>query len=262
MLRRARSFFKGPEPEALEHRLPGDRLVYAIGDLHGRADLLQLAADAISKDLSTAPGAEALTVFLGDYVDRGPNAAGVIERLSGGDFPTPIVALLGNHEFMMRKAWESDVALLQWCDFGGLATLFSYGVDVRGVQRGTDVAEARRAFCAALPPRHRSWLENLRPSFEMGGYFFCHAGVRPDVALSDQAIDDLIWIREAFTASSKSHGKLIIHGHTPVMEPDVRHNRINIDTGACMTGTLTVLRLEAETRRLMQVSAKGARPPG
>ncbi|MEP9376353.1 metallophosphoesterase family protein [Aquabacter sp. CN5-332] len=245
---------------AVQHCLPENRLVYAIADLHGRADLLQLAAEAIAKDMADAPGADTLTVFLGDYVDRGPNSADVIERLSAGDFPTPIVALLGNHEYIMRQAWESDPALLQWCDFGGLPTLFSYGVDVRGLQRGTNIAEARSAFCAALPPRHRLWLENLRSSFELGDYFFCHAGVRPDVALSDQAIEDLIWIREAFTSSGKSHGKFIVHGHTPVMEPDVRDNRINIDTGACMTGKLTILRLQGETRRLMQVSAKGLRP--
>src|SRR5262249_25417263 len=139
MLRRARSLFTAAEPRGREYRLPEGRRVYAVGDIHGCADLLQFAAEAISDDLATDRPSEGLTVFLGDYVDRGPNSAAVVERLSAGDFPTPVLGLMGNHEFMMLKALESDAALSVWCeDGGGLVTLFSYGVDVRELQRGAN----------------------------------------------------------------------------------------------------------------------------
>lgn len=262
MLRRSRLFSSTAEPGSLEHRLPEGRRVYAIGDLHGCADLLQLAAEAISEDLDAATPEDALTIFLGDYVDRGPDTAAIVERLSAGDFPTPILCLMGNHEFMMLRALVSDAALSAWCDCGGLATLFSYGIDVRDLQRGTGMAAARKTFSETLPARHRAWLEKLRPCFELGDYFFCHAGIRPNVPLSAQVMEDLIWIREPFTSSTQNHGKLVVHGHTPVMEPDIRSNRINIDTGACMTGTLTVLRLEGGGRRLIPVSTRAGRPGG
>ncbi len=257
MLKRARSLFKRRPPQRPVHRIPDPLVVYAVGDVHGRDDLLERAARAIEEDARTRPQAQHTTIFLGDYVDRGSGSAAVIERLSTGAFPTPVVTLLGNHEQMMLQALEDDEELARWAGFGGLETMFSYEVDIRSLQLGNGVGDTRSAFARALPARHRAWLGNLRPSYEVGDYFFCHAGIRPEVPLAAQAVSDLIWIRDAFTAHKTAHPKMIVHGHTPVREAEIHPNRINIDSGAYLTGTLTVLRLEGEEQRLIPISMRG-----
>jgi serine/threonine protein phosphatase 1 len=230
--------------------------IYAIGDVHGRHDLLSDLARRIEADLAAQP-MKAVAVFVGDYVDRGPHSAAVLERLSGGWFPTPVIALRGNHEEMFLRFLEDPATLSEWRRNGGLETWRSYGVNVVTGMRGEAFAEARRTLLAALPPSHLQFLRETRLSVSYGDYFFCHAGVRPGVALESQRADDLMWIRDGFLRFERPFGKVVVHGHTPVAKPDVRANRINIDTGAFATSVLTCLALEGTERRFLTVGARG-----
>jgi serine/threonine protein phosphatase 1 len=219
---------------------------YIIGDVHGRLDLLERLIADIARDLDANPVAEVLTVTLGDYVDRGPHSRGVLDRLVSNPFPTPHIALKGNHEVMLERFLDDPSVASTWRRFGGLETLHSYGVPVGSVQRGKGFEEASAALRAVLPPEHRKFLGSLRSSLDLGRYFLCHAGIRPGVPFERQSDDDLLWIREEFLASRLNFGKLVIHGHTPVERPEVLPNRINIDTGAFATGRLTCLVVERD----------------
>jgi serine/threonine protein phosphatase 1 len=240
-----------PRAPAAPPAIPPDMRIYAVGDIHGRFDLLQILAGRIADDLAGAPTRQALTVFLGDYIDRGPRSAAVLEALSGGEFPTRLIALRGNHEEMLLRFLDDGNALESWRGFGGLETLHSYGVPVADAMRGAGYAAAREAFARALPQRHLDFLNGTAPSVAFGDYFFCHAGVRPGVALDRQRQDDLLWIRHAFLQHRGSFGKVVVHGHTPVAAPEDRGNRINIDTGAYASATLTALVLEGDRRRYL-----------
>jgi serine/threonine protein phosphatase 1 len=231
--------------------VPVGSRVFAVGDIHGRDDLLDRLSDQIAADLVGADCDHFLTVFLGDYVDRGPNSAAVIERLSSGSFPTPIVMLRGNHEEMLLHFLEDDVTLETWRLNGGIETLHSYKVNVQRILRGQDYKLAQQEFASELGDRHLQCLKKTQFQFEFGDYFFCHAGIRPGVALDRQRDKDLMWIRDEFLTSAVNFGKIIVHGHTPVPVPDVRANRINIDTGAFATNRLTCLVLQGEERRFI-----------
>jgi serine/threonine protein phosphatase 1 len=226
--------------------------IYAIGDIHGRLDLLDRAIDAIERDVKER-GPAALTVTLGDYVDRGPSSNGVLERLAANPFPTPYVALKGNHEAFM-EAFLADPALgSQWRDFGGLETLHSYGVPVGRLMMNRNYEAAARALREALPASHTDFMQTLKTSHSHGRYFLCHAGVRPGVPLDRQDEHDLLWIRGEFLDSDVDFGKIVIHGHTPVERPEVKANRINIDTGAFATGQLTCVALDEDGHRFLKV---------
>ena len=165
---------------------PGMR-IYAVGDIHGREDLLSELAELIARDCANAPD-EVITVTLGDYVDRGPHSAAVIERLASANFPTRLLTLRGNHEDMLLQFLAEPEALDHWRRNGGLETLHSYGVDVSRAMRGAGYEAVRDAFVEALPSTHRRFLEATELSATIGDYFFCHAGVRPGVALERQDI--------------------------------------------------------------------------
>jgi serine/threonine protein phosphatase 1 len=231
--------------------------IYAIGDVHGRSDLLDALAKRIEADLATAPG-DVVTVFLGDYVDRGGDSAGVIERLAQGDFPTPYHTLRGNHEEVLLKFFEEPAVLESWRKFGGLETLHSYGVDVFDVMRGMGYDRARDELAARMPEAHRAFLQETILSVDYGDYFFCHAGVRPDVPLELQTPQDLLWIREEFLRFRGSFEKVVVHGHTPVPEPEMLAGRINVDTGAFATSILTAVALEGTSRRLLSTKVRSA----
>lgn len=231
--------------------VPAGLRVYVIGDIHGRLDLLDCLAYKISDDLRQGRFDEAVTIFLGDYIDRGPHSAGVTERLSAGDLPTRIVALRGNHEATLLSFLEDARVLADWRRYGGLETLVSYGVDVKKVMRGQGYDAALRFLRRNLPPRHLAFFEQTRLSSSIGDYFFCHAGVRPGAALGHQNERDLLWIRDEFNLYHGTFEKIIVHGHTPVEEPQVLPNRICIDTGAYATGVLTCLVLEGANRRFI-----------
>jgi serine/threonine protein phosphatase 1 len=224
--------------------------IYAVGDIHGRADLLEALARRIEDELASAP-VEALTIFLGDYVDRGLQSSAVVESLSRGVFPTPFHALRGNHEDILLRFLEDASVLERWRKFGGVETLHSYGVDVYSVMRGKGYEEARRALVARFPDHHRQFLVETPLTASHGDYFFCHAGAKPGVPLVEQRAEDLLWIREEFLNFQGNWEKMIVHGHTPVSEPDIQHNRINVDTGAFATSVLTALVLEGDSRRML-----------
>jgi serine/threonine protein phosphatase 1 len=225
--------------------------VYAIGDIHGRSDLLDRMVDEIARDLKARPAGDCLTVTLGDYVDRGQDSRGVLDRLAGNPFPTPFVALKGNHEVLLETFLRDPATADQWRRLGGLETLQSYGVPVASVMIGRDYREAAAALRAAVPGEHVAFLGSLKTSLTVGSYFLCHAGVRPGIALERQGVDDLLWIREPFLSSRVGFGKIIVHGHTPTDAPEILPNRINIDTGAFMTGRLTCAVLEATGPRFL-----------
>lgn len=238
-------------PSSSAPALPAGKRIYAVGDIHGRADLLARMAELIEADCRSRPIGGAGTVFLGDYVDRGPDSRGVIGRLAAGDFPTPIVALRGNHESLFLQFMQGPVDIPYYDQLGGAATLGSYSIDLHRFARLD--AEARDDLLrAAIPAEHLAFVETTRLSLVAGDYFFCHAGVRPGVPLAAQSEEDLMWIRAEFLSSAADFGKVVVHGHTPVRTPEVRPNRINVDTKAFASGILTAVVLEADERRFLR----------
>lgn len=231
-----RPFRKAAEVE--RSRLPSGSRVYAIGDVHGRADLLHETLTRIDKHRDAYPIANALEIMLGDYIDRGPSSFDVIEMLStrvGGG----TICLKGNHEAFLLRFLKDPSIIDEWQRCGGLETLVSYGLEPSPNLSLEDQERLAASLADRLPEHHHNFLTALPLSFVLGDYFFVHAGVRPGVALSDQRAEDLLWIREDFLRYEGSFGKVVVHGHTPVREPEIRNNRINIDTGAFATGNLT-----------------------
>lgn len=227
---------------------PGQRL-YVIGDVHGRLDLLDRKIDAVCEDLRQHPHPDSRLIFLGDYVDRGPASAQVVERLLHLDALQGTIFLKGNHEVLLERALDDPGVIIGWCEWGGLETLHSYGVTPRIRPSPDDCPALARELAAAVPSRHRAFFAGLPLTHVSGDYVFVHAGLRPGLPLVDQSADDLLWIRDEFLTHSRPFEKFVVHGHTPVMEPDARRNRINIDTGAYATGRLTCLVLEDASRR-------------
>lgn len=244
--------FRSRSPRA--PRVPPGQRIYAVGDVHGRTDLYDRLTTLVREDRAAAPpGTAATVVLLGDLVDRGPDSAGMLERVAAG--PPPgfgLVALRGNHEDAMTRFLDDPATAADWFRFGGLATLESYGVALDPRLPGpARITAAHAALRAALPARHLALLRGMRPSLAVGDYLLVHAGVRPGVPLDGQDPVDLMWIREEFLDSAADHGKVVVHGHTIVRAPEVRRNRIGIDTGAFATGRLTALVLDGEDRRFL-----------
>lgn len=219
--------------------------IYAIGDIHGRADLLARMRALIDRDLEKTQPAAASLVLLGDYVDRGPDSKQVLDSLAGEPFPIPTEMLLGNHEAMLLAFLENAEAGRSWIRYGGVDSLRSYDVTVDGLQNVGAIETLAERLRMALPPSHLSLLKRLKPAYRLGGYFFCHAGVRPGIPLSEQNKGDLLWIRDEFIRSEEPFEAIVVHGHTPSTEPLVRPNAIGIDTGAYLTGRLTCLVLHS-----------------
>ncbi len=233
--------------------LPDGLRVYALGDIHGCADLLERAFAAIDADIQREKAERLLHVILGDYIDRGLESRRTLDLLIDRARHNDVVFLKGNHEDVLLDFLRDPTRLHDWRQFGGLQTLISYGLRPSlnpGIREQVDLA---RALAAALPSDHRLFLEALELSFTCGDFFFAHAGVRPGVVLEAQQQEDLLWIRDEFLNSQLDFGKFIIHGHTPVKEPDLRPNRLNIDTGAYATGRLTLLRIEGTELKFLDV---------
>ena len=248
---------KTAPPVATARRVPEGRRVYCVGDIHGCDDLLREMAERVEADMAVRSFDHAETVFLGDYVDRGPDSKRVIERLATNEWPTSIITLAGNHEDFLLAFLDDTEILDFWRGQGGLETLHSYGVDVGPAMAGRDFAAVQAAFTARLPKHHHDFLKALKVSAPIGDYFFCHAGVRPGVPLERQQRDDLLNIRDPFLSSKAEHGKLVVHGHTPSVAPEIHTNRIGIDTGAYATGRLTCLVLEENEQRFLQAGGSG-----
>jgi serine/threonine protein phosphatase 1 len=244
--------FRNAPPVPIERRIPDGTRVYCVGDIHGRDDLLGELAGRVAADIGGQSFERYLTVFLGDYVDRGLGSMRVVQQLAHGEWPTPILALAGNHEDLLFAFLEDPAVLEAWRSLGGLETLHSYGVNVGSAMAGRDFGAVQQAFATRFPQSHRHFLESLKVSTTIGDYFFCHAGVRPGVPLDRQDREDLLTIRAPFLSSEAEHGKVVVHGHTPSMAPEVRPNRIGIDTAAYATNRLTCLVLEQDQRRFLQ----------
>jgi serine/threonine protein phosphatase 1 len=239
---RSRSLRKEEEPP----RVPDGVRIYAIGDVHGRADLLAQVLADIDGDLAMRPSPRAIHVFLGDYVDRGPDSREVLDQLVERAQTHELICLKGNHESYLVDFLSDSAIFDAWRQFGGAETLLSYGLTPSLKPDAAEQLKLAADLASAIPCAHHKFLQELRLSYTCGDFFFAHAGVRPGIPLAQQREEDLLWIREDFLSSNKKFGKVVVHGHTPVMEPDVRPNRINIDTGAFATGRLTCLVLQGE----------------
>lgn len=228
--------------------LPAGHRVYAIGDVHGLDARLARLHARVAADFTTRPIAHATLIHLGDGIDRGPDSAGVIARWLAGP-PAPglnAINLMGNHERMLLDALAGDrAARTDWLGCGGREALASWGADPHA-----DVA----AWRAAIPPAHLACITGLRAFWRLGGYYFVHAGVRPGTSLERQDPDDLLRIRGSFLTSERDFGAVVVHGHTPVKgPPELRPNRINIDTGAVFGRLLTCAVLEDDRVAFLQV---------
>jgi serine/threonine protein phosphatase 1 len=235
-----------PKVNKAKPRLPVGTRIYAVGDVHGRADLLGALLARIDADLIAHPIAQPIQVFLGDYIDRGPHSREVLDLLIARRRQHVTLCLKGNHETYAARFLSDPSVLSHWKHIGGINTLLSYGVTPSGHEDPSAQHDLSAAFAEAFPDGHRRFIHSLALSFTCGDYFFAHAGVRPGIPLRQQRQQDLLWIREEFLGHEKDFGKVVVHGHTPAREPDIRPNRINIDTGAYATGRLTCLMLEGE----------------
>ena len=218
---------------------PGTR-VYAVGDIHGQLGALTTIVEMIRDDAVSAAGSRQVLIFIGDYVDRGLDSRRVIDFLLTDPAPGfEIVFLKGNHDAWLLAFLRDAGIGPAWLDVGGQATLLSYGVPVpAGLRRAGHLEAVREDLARALPPGHKAFLEGLSLLHVEGDYVFVHAGLRPGVAMEAQRERDLLWIREEFTGDRSDHGKIVVHGHSVTERPDVRPNRIGIDTGAYATGRL------------------------
>jgi len=236
-------------------RVDGDVVVYAIGDVHGRAELLERLESKIRADAESRPESRRVIVYLGDYIDRGLDSRGVIDQLiAQGDDGFERVFLRGNHEDAMLRFLESTDIGRSWKGFGGDATLYSYGVDVFGAPPdGVDKMEHIQAQLREnVPDEHLAFLKSLVLSHVEGDYFFVHAGVRPGLPLDHQSPNDMMWIRDEFLNSRQDFGKIVVHGHSIRPQPVVQSNRIGIDTGAFASGVLTALVLWGDQHGFLQ----------
>jgi serine/threonine protein phosphatase 1 len=228
---------------------PGTRL-YVIGDIHGRLDLLEQMIELVNRDIKARAG-DSLIVTLGDYIDRGPNSRGVLDRLLSNPFAGKYVALKGNHEALLETFLNDPTVGADWWRLGGVETLRSFGVKIKRWMTRRGYARAAAQLREKLTEQQVDFLRSLKTSLVVGRYFLCHAGIRPGVPLESQDDEDLLWIRDEFLSSQIDFGKIVIHGHTPMKEPEILPNRINIDTGAFRSGHLTCAVFEDNDSRFI-----------
>lgn len=237
---------------------PGHR-AYAVGDIHGRLDLLEDMLAKIEADDASRPDARTTIIFLGDLIDRGPQSAGVVDRLRKyRPAFANVLFLMGNHEEVLLRILEGETAILpDWLRFGGEECIKSYGVDpadLRRLARNELLALLRKT----IPRSHVAFLESFADTASFGDYLFVHAGIRPGVELGKQVSQDLRWIRSPFLDDESDHGTIVVHGHTISETVDIRGNRIGLDTGAYGSGVLTAVGLEGGERWFIQTSGAAA----
>ncbi len=252
MLSSLKSLFKAPAKVAPSHI---GQLTYSVGDIHGRADLFEKMIERIRADSATV-GQRPRIVLLGDYVDRGPGSRQVLDRIIRLKEETwcDVEALMGNHEEALVQFLREPGYGVSWVEYGGAATLGSYGVQVPALRTDPEAWEAvRDAFAAVLPAAHLELLSGLEVMLQADDYLFVHAGVNPGVPLSEQGAQEFLWIRAPFLDSEKACEYVVVHGHTPEEEPSNKRWRIGVDTGAYATGILTGVRLLGDDRTMVQV---------
>jgi serine/threonine protein phosphatase 1 len=237
----------------LDARGPEGMLLYAIGDVHGRLDLLEAMHERIRADIAVREPADWRIIHLGDYTDRGPFSKGVLDFLiTAGERDGRIVSLMGNHDFGLLEFLAEPSPHDLFATNGGGETARSYGVELR-FSPAPALMDGHAKLRDAVPEEHVAFLRSLPRSVTFGDFFFCHAGVRPGVKLERQDPRDLIWIRNEFLDHPGLYEKVIVHGHTPSDEPEVMANRINVDTGAFYSGVLTCAILDGTDKMLMEV---------
>jgi serine/threonine protein phosphatase 1 len=245
----------GGNPKTRPGVIPAGHAAYAVGDIHGRLDLLDDILDLIQADAAKHSGdVSRHLVFLGDYVDRGPESRGVVDRLLQDPLPGfTTIRLMGNHEQALLAFLDGESDGLDWLSFGGLETLMSYGVPLRRLPHTEEaVTELRLSLAASLPAKHLEFFRRCDLRYVVGDYVFVHAGVRPGISLENQTPIDLMWIRDDFLrARVPLPGKVVVHGHTICDLPQDRDNRINIDTGAFASSRLTCVILRGHERRFV-----------
>ena len=232
---------------------PGVR-IYAVGDIHGRLDLLNELLARIDDDRSSRPATRSVSIFLGDYIDRGPSSRETIDRLIVHAEANESVFLKGNHEQIAISCLRDRGLFERWMRLGGRETLMSYGITLAALSDDRQIVRLQAAFHDALPQSHFRFFRDLQSSYTCGDYFFAHAGVKPDIPLARQKENDLLWIRQEFLASRDDFGKIVIHGHTPTRDIQVEPNRVNIDTGAFATGRLTCLVIDESSLSVIDTS--------
>jgi len=255
--RRKKTGMATPRPPA---SLPAGQRVYAIGDVHGRYDLLQDLIGRIDADNAAREASDVHVVLLGDLIDRGPQSREILELfLKGAPDFAKWHFIMGNHEEMLLKLIDQpDASLMpQFLRYGGRETFESYGAPQRVLDTPDLYAPDTLPFY--VPEEHRIFLRRMEDGILVGDYFFTHAGIRPGVPLDDQEQQDLRWIRRGFLESDTDHGMVVIHGHTVTEEVEVRPNRIGIDTGAYRSGRLTALGLEGTDRWFIQTEGEPGR---
>ena len=233
--------------------VPRGNRVYAVGDVHGRDDLLADLLAQIEADIASRAPATNIIIFLGDLIDRGPDSAGVVERLRNyRRKDIRLIFLAGNHEEVLLRILDGDEQIVaDWLRFGGAECMQSYGADPKKLRRMSP-AKAAAVIRDTIPPAHADFLRGFDDTFRAGDYLFVHAGIRPGLPIAEQAQIDLRWIREPFLQDSTDHGFLVVHGHTISEQVEERDNRIGIDTGAYHSGVLTALAAEGMDRWLLQ----------
>lgn len=246
-----RKLFGGLRRHRLPARAPDGERLYVIGDIHGQLDLLNRLLDKIKNHAQTNEGKNTI-VYVGDYIDRGPNSRGVVDRILQSIPGFTARYLRGNHDQAILDFLADPLFYRVWKNYGAPETLISYGVRPPLFDDPQSFVQTRNLFASSLPADHRNFFENLELSVEAGDYFIVHAGVRPGVDFASQSAQDLMWIRDEFLLSGRDHGKVVIHGHTPTEEVVRLKNRIGIDTGAYMSGRLTALVLEEERVEVLQ----------
>ena len=240
-------------PTLTDARAPEGLRLYAIGDIHGRLDLLREMHARIAADLAARPCAKHRVIHLGDYIDRGPDSAGVVDHLIAAMQTGNMACLAGNHDlYVPAFLKDPGSAGEHWMRYGGSTSLLSWGVDPDSPALMTRPWRVLRdAFAEALPAGHHAFFNNLSFMEQHGDYVFVHAGIRPRYALNKQRIADLTMIREPFLGHEGDFGAIIVHGHTVVPEPQLRHNRIALDTKAYATGILSCIVLEGGSKGLL-----------
>jgi serine/threonine protein phosphatase 1 len=223
---------------------PGKRC-YAIGDIHGRLDLLDQLLSQIAAHDAGRPQRETIVVSLGDVIDRGPNSRGVLERLMQPlSFPARLVCLKGNHEDMLLRGLSGEPSLLRsWLATGGRDCARSYGVDPI-LLSGQNEEVLEHNLAQAIPASHLAFLRSLADYARFGDYLLVHAGIRPGIPLDAQRPADLLWIRKGFLEAEADHGLMVVHGHSVSLDIEKRPNRTGIDTGAYRSGILTAIWIE------------------
>lgn len=252
MLKKLRSFLEGRTPVDVMTRIPEGQRVYAIGDIHGRRDLLCRMIARIEADEASREPADTTVILLGDLVDRGPESAGVIATAREWSKRRDVRMLTGNHEEMFLGSFDREETLRHFLRHGGRETLLSYPIDTDTYSRAT-LTELRDIMHRAVPAEDVAFMQAMEDRIQIGDYVFVHAGIRPGVPLDEQKVSDLRWIRGEFIEGPETRDFVVVHGHTILDAPHVSPLRISLDTGAFSSGLLTAIGLEGSARWLLSV---------